>query len=425
MPTEIEGVTVRTASSVQAAKPDGSQLDAQFALYRRFVPLAEEVTYLNASFAPPSNLIVHEAITRYSHEALHSPTPKPGWQEAAQDVRELLARYINADPTSLAITRDTTEGLNSFIQGLELKAGDNVVVLDSEHPNHVYGWMALRAKGVEVRQVPTMVEARATGCVVAATAATFAPCVDANTRAIGISSVMFHSGQWNDVGDICATYRPKGIHVLVDCTQQVGFADIDVRAWSCSAAAFSCHKGLNAPTGFAALYVDPDVIGNIGPIPPIVGYGAVSNVREDLLVPADDLVFHPSARRYEHLNMSLIAAAAAKAFLGFYLDTMGPENVKEHLYRLGDALRAECRALGIPVVGPEDRQSHAPHLYILDLQDPKWSELLRETNIYVTTYRLGIRVSFGFYNNTADVKRLAEVLAGGVTAGIPITSWSK
>ncbi len=84
-----------------------------------------------------------------------------------------------------------------------------------------------------------MADEQATGDVVAANAATFAPYVDDRTRAIGISSVMFHSGQWNDIRDICGVYRPKGIHVLVDCTQQVGFAEIDMKAMGCSAAAFS------------------------------------------------------------------------------------------------------------------------------------------------------------------------------------------
>lgn len=396
--------------------------EADFAAFRSLVPLVadDKITYVNASYQPPSNLIIHGAITKFTSEALYTPHPKPQWQSTVEETRELVGRYINADPTSIAFTRDTTEALGCFIRGLKFEPGDNVVVLDTEHPNHVYGWMALRRAGLEVRQVPTIPQAERTSEVTAADAATFAPYVDGRTRAIGLSSVMFHSGQWNDVAGICAAFRPRGIHVLADLTQQVGFAEVDVQAMGVSAAAFSLHKGLNCPTGFAVLYVQPQVIFATDPTPPIVGYGAVSNVRGDLLVSSDEPIYHPSARRYEHLNLSLVSAAAANAFLKFYLDSMMPKRVQEHLYHLGDVLRTKCADLGITIVGPATRKDHAPHLYILDLHDSKWMDLLKEKGVFATPYRLGIRISFGFYNNREDVIRLAAVLKSGVDEGLPV-----
>ncbi|KAK7417451.1 hypothetical protein QQX98_004571 [Neonectria punicea] len=411
-------IKAKASNSEHSSPPD----ESIFSNYRQLVPLVatDGATYLNASFSPPSNLIVHDAITKYAHDALHNPHPKPEWQAAAAETRELIARYINAESSdSVALMRDTTEGLNSFIRSIKFSPGDNVVLLDSEHPNHAYGWMALRASGLEVRQVPSIPEAERTGKVTAATAETFAPYVDERTRAIGLSFIMFHSGQWNDVADICAAFRPRGIHVLVDMTQQVGFANVDVRALGVSAAAFGMHKGLNCPAGLAALYVDPSIVKEMDPTPPIVGYGTVSNVRADLLVPADDIIYHPSARRYEHLNVSLVACVAARAWLKFYLGVMGPEKVELHLYRLGDALRDECASLKVPIVGPESRKEHAPHLYILDLHDARWMQHFKEHSIYVTPYRLGVRVSFGFYNNMEDVKVLTSVLKAGLDLGFP------
>jgi cysteine desulfurase / selenocysteine lyase len=399
-----------------------ASLAARFAPYRKLVPLTSQpgLVYLNSSFSPPSNLIIHEAITAYSHDALRCPHPKPQWQAAAEELRGLVARYLNTEPTNIAFTRDTTEGLGNFIHSLPLSPGDNVVVLDSEHPNHVYGWMALRSIGVEVRQVPSIAEAEKSGRVQAATAETFAPFVDGRTKAIGLSSIMFHSGQKNDVAGICAAFRPRGVHVLLDATQQVGFAAIDVRALGVSAAAFSLHKGLNCPTGLACLYVDPAIIAELDPVPPIVGFGAVRNTRADLLVPKDAVVYHPNASRFDHLNMNLVAAVAGRAFLKFYLESLGVAELEEYLYSLGDQLREECAKLCITIVGPTDRDGHAPHLYILKLLDPAWAEFLRENGIYATSYRLGVRVSLGFYNDFSDIKRLSRVLKEGISQGFPI-----
>jgi hypothetical protein len=46
--------------------------------FRHLVPFAsdERYTYLNASFAPPSNFIIHEAITKYASVALYDPSPE-------------------------------------------------------------------------------------------------------------------------------------------------------------------------------------------------------------------------------------------------------------------------------------------------------------------------------------------------------------
>lgn len=416
-----EGQSNGQASSITGKKHlDASALATKFAAYRCLVPLLSDpnVVFLNASYAPPSNLIVHDAITKYSYEALHLPHPKPQWQAAAEDVRALLARYINTEPSNIAFTRDTTEGLNYFMRSLKLSPGDNVVILDTEHPNQAYGWLALRSAGIEVRQVATIAEAERTG-VTAATAETFAPYVDERTRAIGLSSIMFHSGQRNDVAGVCAAFRPRGVHVLLDATQQAGFAALDVRALGVSAAAFSLHKGLACPTGLACLYVDPDVVRALDAVPPpVVGAGAVRGLRADLLAPADPVAYHPSALRFSHLNVSLVGAAAAKAFLTFYLDSLGPADVEDYLYSLGDLLRGECARLGISVVGPSDRKGHAPHLYILRILDPAWDGFLRGKGVYTTPYRLGMRVSLGFYNNSSDIKRLAEALEQGIAQGL-------
>ncbi|ETS83951.1 hypothetical protein PFICI_05827 [Pestalotiopsis fici W106-1] len=416
-----ENASIVDTMSITAKTKGATAIKEKFAAFRNLVPLTSQpdVVFLNASYAPPSNLIVHEALTTYSYEALRCPHPKPHWQAAAEELRGLVAKYVNTEPTNIAFTRDTTEGLSDFIRSVPLSAGDNVVVLDTEHPNHVYGWMALRRLGVEVRQVPTMAEAERTGQVVAATADTFAPWVDGRTKAIGLSSIMFHSGQRNDVAGICAAFRPRGIHVLLDATQQVGFAALDVQSLGVSAAAFSLHKGLNCPTGLACLYVDPAVMAEFDPVPPTVGYGAVENTRADLLVPADALVYHPTASRFDHLNISLSAAVAGRAYLKFYLESLGPSDVEDYLYGLGDDLRKDCAELGIDIVGPADRKGHAPHLYILKLLDPAWVELLRDRGIYVTQYRLGIRVSLGFYNNVSDIESLTRVLREGISKGLP------
>lgn len=400
----------RDLSHLRALVPVASHRDAS----------GQAHTYLNASFQPPMNLIVRSAIHSFLDEATFSPHPKPTWQSRAEDLRALLATYLHAPSAStIALTRDTTEGLNLFQRSLALQPGDNVLILDSEHPNQACGWLALReSAGIEVRQVPTA----GTAHEFHATAATFAPYVDARTRAVGLSSCMFHSGQRNDVAGIAAAMRARGIHVLADLTQEVGFGRVDVQELGVSAAAFGLHKGLGCPTGLGALYVDPGVLGELKGTPPIVGAGAVANLKADLTVSAEEggLVYHGSARRFEHLNVSLVAVHAARAALRFLLYDVGVEAVEAHLRALGRRLREGAGRLGVPVVGEVEVEKRAPQATVLALRDERWMELLERERIRVSAYRLGIRVSVGFYNNEADISRLLEVLEQGKAAGIPL-----
>ncbi|KAI1371944.1 PLP-dependent transferase [Hypoxylon crocopeplum] len=414
-------------SPAKSGTDEEKRLSDKFAAYRHLVPLVaqnEDVIFLNAASAPPSNLIVHEAIMKYETEALYEAHPYAKWQETKEEARRLVARCINAEsPSTIAFTRDTTEGLGTFIRSMPFKPGDNVVMIDTEHPNQAYGWLMLRDAGLEVRQVPTVAAAERNGYIDAIDAETLRPYVDDRTRAIGISSITFDSGQRNDIAGISAAFRPRGIHVLVDMTQHVGFAPTDVRALGLSAAAFSLHKGLNCPTGLGALYVAPAAFAQLAdPVPPIVSMAAVRNMAEDLLVRADeDVALWADARRFEHANMSLVAVAAAAAFAAFYLDALGPADVEAHLYGLTGLLRGECERLGIRVLGPRERERRAPHICVLGLDGPEWGAHVRGLGgARVTVNRLGVRVSFGFYSSAEDVRRFVRVLESGIARGLGV-----
>lgn len=387
--------------------------------YRKLVPVAsqEGTTYLNASIQPTLNSVAKSAIDQFLCEGQNSPCPKTEWVKRAEVVRELLGRYLNVASETLAFTRDTTEALNLFQRSLKIGAGDNVVVLDVEHPNHTYGWLALAEdREFDVRQVSTKDQE------LFADASTFRSSIDDRTRAIGISSIMFHSGQHNDVADICSNYRDRGIHVLADMTQEVGVGPVDLKKTNVSAAAFSCHKAFGCPAGLGVLYIAPDVLDSLKPIPPVVGAGAIANLSPDLLVDASAKVrYHGTTRRYEHLNISMIGIHALQASLKFFMDDIGMGEIEAHLRTLGKKLTEEANALGVKVAGSIEDRKHSPHLYVLQLLDPAWQKQFESVGIVASYYRLGIRISFGFYNDLSDVEVVINAIKAGIEAGISLT----
>ncbi|KAK4871120.1 hypothetical protein LT330_000357 [Penicillium expansum] len=381
--------------------------------YRTLVPAVtrEDVHYLNASFQPVMNLRVRAAIDNFLDQAVGTPDPKSGWQSIAQEAQGSLASYLNVPKDSLTFTRDTTEGLNLFQRSIPFQPGSNVVLLEGEHPNHVYGWLGLIEQGLEVRRIDTKDETYAD-------ANTFVPFVDENTIAIGLSSIMFHNGQMNNVQDICARFRPQGVHVLVDMTQHVGVSPINLTEWDVSAAAFGCHKGLGCPSGLGALYINPSVLSSLKKTPPITGAGSISNIPSNLIADSN-VQYHSSTQRYSHLNISLIGAVSLNASLGLLCDEIGMKRIEAHLRALGRELALALTPLGVRIVGSKSADERAPHLYVLALLHPDWATHFRAEGIYVSHYRCGTRVSFGFYNNVADVRVLGDSIRRGLEKGIP------
>lgn len=381
--------------------------------FRSQVPLLadENVTFLNSSFQPPMNKIVSNAIETYVQEGLYGLNPKPTWIAQCENVRSNIARHLNADPDDMVFTRDTTESCNLFQRLLKFKSGNNVVLLRGEHPNQTSGWLGLTSQGLKVK----FVEVDET-LPKPYNANTFADAVDANTIAIGISSVMFHSGLRNDIKSICDLYRPKGIHVLVDATQEVGFGKIDVKSLGVSALAFGIHKGLACPTGLGLLYIDPMVLSDLKATPPIMSAGSLSNIEGELITPVPFTCFE-SAKRFEHLNKAVLQCLALGKYLDF-INSVGIENIQEHLENLGLYLRSELGAIGVKTVGPNNKKLRSPQSNVLELKSPEWLPFFIENCVYVSQYRGRVRASLGLYNSKDDVDKFVDIVRKGLDAGL-------
>src|SRR4029079_6669701 len=111
--------------------------------------------YLNAGTTGLMPRPVVEAEARYQSELAANPKVRHLFEYVIvpEEVRQKAATLIGADLAETALTHNTTEGLNIVAHGLPLKAGDQVLITDQEHPGHREAWR-LRSKrdGVEIIQ---------------------------------------------------------------------------------------------------------------------------------------------------------------------------------------------------------------------------------------------------------------------------------
>src|SRR5262252_9392691 len=77
-----------------------------------------------------------------------------------ESLRAKAARMLRVSGDEVAITRNTSEGSNIVVKGVDLKAGDEVIVTSHNHPSNLDSWRAAaRRDGFTVTERPVRVPA--------------------------------------------------------------------------------------------------------------------------------------------------------------------------------------------------------------------------------------------------------------------------
>jgi selenocysteine lyase/cysteine desulfurase len=367
------------------------------AAMRREFPVVGRMLYLDSANQTPLAASVRAALESFYDEAHEFGGPKPMWLERVEQVRARVAALIGAEPSEIAFTKNTSEGLNIAANAIPFAPGDNVLMIEGDHPNNAYAFLNLRRKGVEVRFLPLKGET--------AMAETFAPHIDAHTRAISLSHVTFHAGHRFDIEGIGKLAQAKGIHLVVDAMQSVGVVPLDAGKSGASMIAFGCHKGLLVPQGLGVLYVR----GGLSELrPAYLAVAGLAHPPNDLVARADNMQLRADAGRFEIGNFNLPDIHGLAAALTL-IEGAGVEAIRRHVLDLGDRLIGHLDALGVGLIGPRTRE-HRSHIYVLALPAEEWLPYFAEEKVRVSPERDGVRVSFGLFNTAEDVDQLAEIV---------------
>jgi selenocysteine lyase/cysteine desulfurase len=250
--------------------------------------------------------------------------------ELARDLRAGYARVLGCDPEDVALTGSTTDGVNTVLAGLGLRAGDEVVTSDEEHPGLLAPLGRLkREAGVRVKVAPF---------------AEIANEVGPDTRLVACSHVSWVSGRVVDAAALAAT----GVPVLLDAAQGIGAVPVDVRGLGCAFYAASGQKWLCGPEGSGCLYVRGDQLDKVSV--PWPGYGSLADAKQALDSPPAE-----HANRFDHGFPPGMRSAWALASLRV-LEDAGLDWVHERAATLAAGLADRLAERGLQV-GPRGRST--------------------------------------------------------------------
>ena len=313
------------ASSLQAATAGD---DNYWRMVQRQFPLEDRLIYLNAANVCPASRPVMDRHVEYLRDFHANPSfqNRDKYVEMRESLRAKAARLLRAAPDEIAVTRNTSEGSNIIVKGIDLKAGDEVIITDHNHPSNGDSWK-VRAKrdGFVVKSLPTPVPARSAEELLSGIERAITP----RTRVITVTHVTSTTGVLYPAREIAALARRRGIWMHLDGAQTFGCLDVDLKSIGCDSYSTSAHKWLMGPLEAGLLFVRAERIAELWPS--IVTAGWTENLK--------------GARKFEVFGQrDDPRVVALEASLDF-VDLIGMANVEARTRALTTRAKTALRAI--------------------------------------------------------------------------------
>jgi cysteine desulfurase/selenocysteine lyase len=321
--------------------------------------------------------------------------------EVMARARDLAARLIGATADEIALTPNTSHGINIAARCLPLRAGDVVVSPDREFPANVYPWMALGREGITYHRIP------ATPSGLPDESAILAALDRPRVKALTLSWVSFATGYTFDLARVGRACRDRGIYFVVDAIQGVGARPLDAHACHIDVLACGGQKWLLSPWGTGFVYVRRELARELEPRE--VGWLAVRGSSDFNRLVDYDLSWYDDARRFEVGTLAYQDLAAFSASVELLLE-IGTACIATHVGRLIHQMITRMNADGVEIVTPEDPALRAGILTVRPRQAEHVYERLARSGV-VCSFREGaIRLSPHLYSTDQEIDRAMHVL---------------
>jgi selenocysteine lyase/cysteine desulfurase len=261
--------------------------------------------------------------------------------------RQAAATLLDCAADEIALVPNTSTAVHLVADGLDWRAGDEIVLFDTDFPTNVRPWTRLADRGVTSRWVPM----RDGGYDMSDLAALLSPA----TRLVAVSHVHFITGYRIDLDAVCALAREVGALVCVDAVQGLGVVPLSVRRTPVDFLAAGGHKWLCGPAGTGLFYCRADRLDLLrgGPTG-WLGYEGAAYLHQGQGGLRYDLPLHRGARRFEGGIRNILGLVGFAHALE-ELCEVGVEATYQRVLTLTDELRTAVRGHGYDVLGRDDR----------------------------------------------------------------------
>jgi len=259
---EVAALTAQASAGgrtpAQMAADEDYWREIQFAF-----TLDRTIINLNNGNSSPAPTVVHEACKRYDDWANQAPVYHRGMTERnVETTRRRLAQEFGADPEEIAITRNSSESLQIAQNGLDLKAGDEVLTTEQDYGRMLTTWdQRVRRDKIKLTRIDFPVPTSGEDLF-----GRLARAIVPQTKVMHFCHITNQSGQLFPVKELSELCRSRGIISIVDGAHALGHFPFKLRDLGMDYYGVSLHKWLLAPMGTGMLYVRRDRIASTWPL---------------------------------------------------------------------------------------------------------------------------------------------------------------
>ena len=363
---------------------------------------------LNAANLCPASRPVLEALKRESDSVDKDPSAQNRARLSGEkeNLRKVLAAFLRVTPEEIVITRNTSEANNMVSSGVELKAGDEVVVFADNHPSNLTAWNEKAKRfGFTVITIPQKNPHPGMEHYIDA----YTKAITPRTKLISFTHLSSSVGDLFPAKELCALARERGILSLVDGAQSFGLLDVNLTDISPDFYTGSAHKWPCGARECGVLYINTRAHKQIWPSIYSAYPGAVGISR----------TFESFGQRDE---ATMIAFRTALEFQ----TKVGRDAIEKRSRALTQQLIAGLSKLPEVKVwtSPNPSLNGAVVSFMPgSLNPPRLGQALYEKDKIGTAGRGmgdrgGLRASPHFYNSPQEIDRLVSAVAGYLKSGV-------
>lgn len=366
---------------------------------RESYTVSPNIINLNNGGVSPQPKVVQDAHIRYYQYCNEAPSYYM-WRildQGREGLREKLAELCGVDADEIAINRNATEGLNTVIFGLNLKAGDEVVVSKYDYPNMMNAWKQREKRdGIKLVWIDIPQPCEDDKQIVKL----YADAITPKTKIVHITHMINWSGNIVPSKAIADMAHSKGCEVIVDAAHSFGHFDFKLRDTGADYLATSLHKWLSAPFGSGIMYIKKDKIKNV--------WALLSSTEPD----GGDI------RKFETLGTRSFASEMAIGAAIDFHNVIGAKRKEERLRYLKNYWYEKVKSLPKVIQATSLKPQYSCAIAHIgfegwkggDLESKLWEKHKIHTSTFVYEKLNGIRVTPNVYTSIIDLDLLVKGL---------------
>jgi len=316
------------------------------------------------------------------------------WVPEKKAITNGLAEIIGASEDEVCLTRNTTEGLQTIINGFPFQRGDHVLLSSSDYST-IQSFIRSKAKmeDLEYTEVTLGTFEMSDDEIISI----YKNAITPRTKLILLTHIENRYGRLLPIREITEIAHSKNAEVVLDAAQSFGHYPHNIKELNVDYYATSLHKWFNAPYGTGLLYIKKDKIAKIHPLYP---YRDIKTNRIDKF-------------QYIGTHASFLTMGIASALVEYH--EVGIYRKQERLQELTNCIEKKASKINSLQVLKVDNTiptgiisldcGDLSHDQLVQYLRNKWNINIKKVNYYKTG---AIRISPNIYNTEEEIDQLFQ-----------------